>query len=100
MLRMGISKDDVKKLAHLSRLELSDAEVEKMQGEIDAVIAYIDVLQKVDLPEVPQGTVYFDEINVMREDAHPHAPDAFTDTLLSQAPRRDGRFIKVKKILG
>lgn len=97
---MGISKADVQKLAHLSRLELSDAEAEKMRGEIDAVIAYIDVLQKVDLPDVPEGTVYFDEVNVMREDANPHPADAYSEKLLAQAPRREGRFVKVKKILG
>ncbi len=97
---MAISKDEVKKLADLSRLELSDAEVEKMQKEIDAVISYVDVLQKVDLPEVPEGSVYFDEVNVMRDDVNPLPAEEYTDALLAQAPRREGRFVKVKKILG
>ncbi|MEK7613649.1 MAG: Asp-tRNA(Asn)/Glu-tRNA(Gln) amidotransferase subunit GatC [Patescibacteria group bacterium] len=97
---MAISKDEVKKLAELSRLELTDAEVEKMQHDIDAVISYVDTLQTVDLPEVPEGTIYFDEVNVMREDGDALPGDAFTDALLAQAPRRQGRFVKVKKILG
>ncbi len=44
--------------------------------------------------------MYLDIENVMREDADPHAADAFTDALLAQAPRKEGRYLKVKKILG
>jgi len=97
---MGISKSDVQKLADLSRLALTEEEVVKMQGEIDAVIAYIDVLQKVELPDVPEGTVYFDEVNVLREDGEPIPAGTFSDRLLAQAPRTEGKFLKVKKILG
>lgn len=96
---MDVSKDDVKKLAELSRLHLSDVEVEKMQGEFASILSYIDTIQKVDLPEVPEGSVYFDEENVMREDGEPHEPGIYTKKLLDQAPRTEGDFLKVKKIL-
>lgn len=97
---MAISLDEVKKLAELSRIELSDEEMEKMRGEIDSIISYIDTIQKVDLPDVPESSAYFDEVNVMREDDEPHAPGIFTETLLKQAPRTERKFLKVKKILG
>ena len=45
-----------------------------MRGEIDSIISYIDTIQKVDLPDVPESSAYFDEVNVMREDGEPHAP--------------------------
>jgi len=95
-----VSNDDVRKLAELSRISLTDEEVEKLRGEIDSIISYIDVIQKVQLPETPEGTVYFESINVMREDKTPHEPGAYTDAMLSQAPRRDKNYLKVKKILG
>ena len=95
-----ISSDDVRKLAHLSRLSLTDEEVEKMRAEIESIISYIDVIQKVKLSETPESTVYFDSINIMREDTASHEPGLFTDALLSQAPRRDKNYLKVKKILG
>lgn len=95
-----ISADDVRKLATLSRLAMTDEEVEKMRGEMDSIVAYIDTLQKVSLPEKPVGSVYLDIENVMRTDENPHEPDAFTEALLSQAPRREGNYLKVKKILG
>lgn len=95
-----VSADDVKKLADLSRLSLTEAEIEKMRGEIDSIISYINVIQKVELPEVPEGTVYFESINVTREDGSPHETGVYTEALLAQSPRRDKNFLKVKKILG
>ena len=97
---MDVSKDEVEKLAQLSRIELTDDEVEKMRGEITDILGYVDAIQKVELPETPDTSVYFDEENVMREDAEPHEPGVHTEKLLEQAPRRDKQYVKVKKILG
>ncbi len=95
-----ISADDVKKLARLSRLALTDAEVETLRGELDSILSYVDTIQKVELPATPKGSVYLDSKNVMREDAEPHAGGKYTEELLAQAPRREGDYLKVKKILG
>ena len=67
-----ISADDVRKLARLSRLSLTDEEVETLRGEMGSIVAYIDVIQKVELPEKPKGSVYLDIENVMRPDESPH----------------------------
>ncbi len=95
-----ISADEVKKLADLGRLALTDEEVEKLRGEIDSIVAYIDTVQKVQLPEKPASSPYLDLENVMREDGEPHETGVYTEELLKQAPRRDGNYLKVKKILG
>jgi len=95
-----IGSDDVKKLALLSRIALSEDEVAKFQSEINSIVAYIDTIQKVELSKIPEGTVYLDNINVMREDANPHEPGIHTEELLAQAARREGQYLKVKKILG
>jgi len=94
-----VSADDVKKLARLSRLALTEAEVEKLQKEIGSILTYIDTIQKVVLPEKPASSAYLDIENVMREDGAPHESAAFTDDLLAQAPRREGNYLKVKKII-
>ncbi len=96
---MAISADDVKKLAELSRLALSDEEVAKLQGEITSILAYVDVIQKVELPETPTDSVHLDLQNVMREDANPHDAGIHTNDILAQASRREGDYLKVKKIL-
>jgi aspartyl/glutamyl-tRNA(Asn/Gln) amidotransferase C subunit len=97
---MAVTKDEVKKLADLARIELSDREVTKLQGEIDSIISYIDTIRKVQLPEKPEGSVYLDIENVMREDGVPHETGIHTDRLLAQVPRKEKNFLKVKKILG
>lgn len=97
---MSVSTDDVKKLAELSRIELSEEEVAAFQKEIGAILTYIDEIQKVDLPEGVAPSPHVSLTNVMREDGEPHEPGAYADTLLGQAPAKDGKFLKVKKILG
>lgn len=97
---MGISLEEVQKLAELSRIDLSTEEMETMRGEIDSILSYIDTIQKVELPDMPEGSVYFEETNVMREDTDPHEPGMYTQKLLEQAARKEGDFLKVKKILG
>ena len=96
---MSVSADEVKKLAELSRIQLSDAEVVKLQGEITSIISYIDTIQKVAPKEATQGETYFGLENVMREDEEPHESGIYTAELLMQAPKREGNYLKVKKIL-
>ncbi|MEK7530882.1 MAG: Asp-tRNA(Asn)/Glu-tRNA(Gln) amidotransferase subunit GatC [Patescibacteria group bacterium] len=97
---MSVSTDDVKKLAELSRLALTEGEVEKLRSEIESILAYVAVVQKVDLPPGIAASPHLDLQNVMREDGEPHAGSIYSEDMLSQAPARDGNFLKVKKILG
>lgn len=97
---MAISTDEVKKLAELSRIELSIDEIEKMRGEIDSILEYVDTIQKVPLPEGVSPSPHLALENVMRDDGEPHDPGLHTEKLLSQAPARDGKYLRVKKILG
>lgn len=97
---MAIALDEVKKLAHLSRLALSDAELEGLRKDIDSILAYVAVIQKVEVPSGVSPSPHLPLENVMREDGGVHAPGAYTEKMLAQAPRREGRFLKVKKILG
>lgn len=95
-----VGRDDVKKLANLARLALTDEEVTKLQGEFEGILAYIDTIRKVELSGNPTGSVYLDEENVMREDGEPHETGIYTEKLVEQFPRKDGEYLKVKKILG
>ena len=94
-----ISADEVKKLAHLGRLALSDEEITKLQAEITSILAYVDTIQKVELPEGSSASAHLEIENVMREDEHPHEVGKYTKDLLAQMPHREGDYLKVKKIL-
>ena len=97
---MAVSADEVKKLALLSRLNLTDAEVEKLRGEIDSILAYIDTVQKVTLPPGVAASPHLDLQNVTRADEAPHAAGEFTKEIVAQFPNEENGYLKVKKILG
>ncbi len=100
-----ISRDEIVKLASLSRLQLSEEEIVRMQGEMTAILAYVDKLKSAPVAPGAMGApVMSMNKNVLREDANAHEPDIFTDKLIGLAPKKeetkDGKFVKVKKILG
>ncbi len=89
--------DEVKKLAALARIGISDAEVEGFAKEFDGILAYVGQLEKL---EVPLGGDKRPAVrNVMRDDGVPHETGAFTEALASQFPERDGDSLKVKQII-
>lgn len=92
-----MNKDDVKKIADLARIELSDKEAESLAEEFDSILGYIKQIES--MPSY-SGLSESKLKNVMREDGDPHAPAEYTEAILSNAPARVGDFVKVKKILG
>jgi aspartyl-tRNA(Asn)/glutamyl-tRNA(Gln) amidotransferase subunit C len=93
-----MKQDDVKHLAALARIELSEAEIESFTDEMSAILEYVGAVQKMagsddSVPVV--GARY----NVFRKDVVTNEPNSFTDDLLAEMPKTDGRFMVVKKIL-
>ena len=86
---MEISKEQIKHLAHLSRLELSEAEIDAMQGDMSKILDFDAQVEKLDLEGVEPLTQMSKSVNVMRqdevakmiskEDALKNAPDANSD---------------------
>ena len=90
--------EEVKKLAALSRIKISDAELEKFAGEFDAILAYVGQLEELDVPanlaaEKPRLR------NVMRVDGEPQEPGALTQKLVAQFPASEGNALSVKQII-
>ena len=94
---MPISIDEVNRIAKLARLSFNETETKKLQHELSAILDYVDQLKqlggKVDLAEAVDP----DAVNLMRDDIAEEQAD--TEIFLSQAPAREGRFVKVKSIL-
>jgi len=93
-----LSRDDVLKLAALSKLRLSDEEVEKLRGELSEILSYVEVLDKVDVSGVEPTYQVSGLKNVYRQDKT-RDYGYKTEDLLKNAPAiQDGQF-KVKRVL-
>lgn len=87
---------DIKGLAKLARLDVSDEELAKLEREIPEVLAFVDVIQKADTSGV---SVEPELRNVMRADEDAHESGIHTEKLLSAAPAREGQRIAVKQVI-
>ena len=92
-----ISSSDVRKVAHLARLELPDDQIETYTAQLEEILSYIDHLQAVDTQNVPPTTRAVEVINAMREDLVD--VNCAREDILNQAPHREGDFFRVPKIL-
>ena len=92
-----ITKEEVLKLAKLSKLSLTDEEVDKYQKELDALLEYIDQLQSVDTEGLEPTNQVTGLHSVMRADEiKENVP---MEQLLKNAPSTEGNLIKVRRVL-
>ena len=101
LFRMVLRLDeaDVRKIAALARLELSDAEVELFTRQLGGILEYAEELRALDTSGVPPTSHPLDAGAVWRADEP--APSLDRDTVIDQAPagsKRAGLF-KVPKVL-
>jgi aspartyl-tRNA(Asn)/glutamyl-tRNA(Gln) amidotransferase subunit C len=88
-----MTPEDIKNIAHLARIEISDEEVTSFKNEMESVLGYVDQINQFDAPEI---NVQFDQVNSVRPDTVVN----FDGTeLLDQAPDKQDGFYKVPKIL-
>jgi aspartyl-tRNA(Asn)/glutamyl-tRNA(Gln) amidotransferase subunit C len=92
-----ISRHDVEHVARLSRLALSDAEIEKMREQLAAILAHIDTLRALDTEQVEPTSHAVPMENVMREDEP--TPSLPQDAMLANAPDRSADFFRVPRII-
>lgn len=93
-----ISEADIRKVARLSRLTLSNEEVSLFQERLSAVVAYVRRIQSVDLSGIEPLTHIGDATNRFAPDVP--GPVLSNETLMRMAPESDGPFIAVPKVLG
>jgi len=96
---MQLSKQEIQHIAKLARLELTDAELEKYGGQLSAVLNYIDQLKEVDVKGVEPTAQVTGMENVLREDEARDWDKKEIEEALADAPEREGRFIKVKRVI-
>ncbi|MBN2131919.1 MAG: Asp-tRNA(Asn)/Glu-tRNA(Gln) amidotransferase subunit GatC [Sedimentisphaerales bacterium] len=92
-----IDGEQVRKVAKLARLELTDGEIQEFTGQLGAILGYVDKLGELETTDVEPLAHCLPVRNVFRKD---EVRDSLgTERALANAPQRDGPFFKVPKIL-
>jgi aspartyl-tRNA(Asn)/glutamyl-tRNA(Gln) amidotransferase subunit C len=81
----NLSTDDVRHIAKLARLDVSEAEVEQFSRQLTSILEYVDTLKKVDTTGIEPTAQVADLQNALRPDVI-CAPFADRETLLGTSP--------------
>lgn len=92
-----MERSDIQHLATLSRLALSEAEIEKFRTEADAILAYVDAVKGLALT-LGEPTVGVHP-NPLREDVVTNEPGEYREALLAALPKRVNNHALVKRII-
>ncbi|NJM75079.1 MAG: Asp-tRNA(Asn)/Glu-tRNA(Gln) amidotransferase subunit GatC [Acaryochloridaceae cyanobacterium RU_4_10] len=92
-----LDRDQVHKVAHLARLELTPEEEVQFTSQLGDILEYVEQLGELDVRDVAPTTRAIDVSNITRHDAL--KPWSDRDAILSNAPDQDGDFFKVPKIM-
>jgi len=94
---MPISKETVKYVAHLARIELKQKELEKLSKQLEGILGFIDKLSKIDIKDIRPTSHILPINNVLREDKI--SPSLSCDEALKNAPHRVRNFFGVPKVI-
>jgi aspartyl-tRNA(Asn)/glutamyl-tRNA(Gln) amidotransferase subunit C len=92
---MSVTKEDVRKVARLSRIAVEDARLETLAGELNGILGWIDQLNEVDVEGVEPMTSVVEAVMPMREDVVTDGDKV--DEILANAPKSDDGFFVVPK---
>ena len=90
---MAISRDEVLHVAQLARLALTDEEVERLGGQLDAILEAVAKVSELDLSDVEPTSHPLDLVNVWSDDEP--RPSLTVEEALANAPDRDGALFRV-----
>ena len=97
---MRITEEQVRYVAALANLALSDAEVARFHADLDGILEHMDKLREIDTTGVePMAQVLFDagETATLREDVV--VPPLGSDAALANAPQSGAGYFKVAKVI-
>jgi len=92
-----LSRSEVEHVAYLARLGLTDAELDRLEGELNHILDQYAILAELPTDDIPPTAQTIELENILREDiVKPSLP---VEDVLANAPARQGDFIVVPAIL-
>ncbi len=95
---MKITKQEVKRVAALARLELSEEEIEKLTPQLDNILSYVAKLDELDTTGVPVTTHTQSQVNAFREDEVRESLPR--EKALANTAKENGEAFVVPKVVG
>jgi aspartyl-tRNA(Asn)/glutamyl-tRNA(Gln) amidotransferase subunit C len=93
-----LSHEEMKSIAHLARLGLSDEELEHMSKDLDSILEYVDRLQKIDTKGVPEAASPLVEAKDFRADEQDGCTEAEQALIVDNFPARDRGMLKAPAV--
>ena len=94
---MSLTPDDVSRIAHLARIAVKDEEIPHLQGEINAMLAFVEQLSEVDVEGVEPMTSVTPMAMKKRQDIVTDGDIA--DAIVANAPLTEDHFFLVPKVV-
>lgn len=93
---MEFTEKDLDNLSQLARISISPEEKSKMLKDVQSILGYVSVINSIsgDLTRAKS-----DVRNVVRDDVITRDTSSNTEAILSEAPAREGQYIKVAQVL-
>jgi aspartyl-tRNA(Asn)/glutamyl-tRNA(Gln) amidotransferase subunit C len=92
-----LSRKDVEHVAHLARLGLTEAELERLEGQLNHILDQYAILAQLDTEHIPPTAQTIELENILRDDVT--RPGLTQDEVLANAPSGEGEYIIVPPIL-
>ena len=94
---MSVDADTVRRVAHLARIAVAEDEVEHLQGELNAMLAFVEQLAEVDVSGIEAMTSVTPMAITMRKDEV--TDGGIADAIMANAPAREDHFFLVPKVV-
>ncbi len=94
---MSVDAQTVRRIAHLARIAVADAEVEHLRGELNSILAFVEQLSEAKVDGVEPMTSVTPM--AMKQRADEVTDGGIADNIVKNAPAREDHFFVVPKVV-
>ena len=94
---MSVDAETVRRVAHLARIAVAEEEIEHLQGELNAILSFVEQLAEVDVAGIEPMTSVTPMAMEMRKDEV--TDGGIVDAIMANAPAREDHFFLVPKVV-
>jgi len=97
---MTLTIDEVKNIAKLARLHLTDTEIEQYKEQLSSILDYVAKLQEVNTDDVPELQHALGISNVFRDDVEEQSDESTRKSAIKNFSNNNGDLLEVQSVFG